>query len=223
VTKIFQAERAQEICVVIDTSRLSGRLVTRDGVTQTVLERYLAAALVLLLAAQKQGDRFGLVAHDDRVRASLRAGSGAAHYAACREALLSLQPAETAPDMAEVARHLRLHLPRRSLLFFLTDLADPVLAEDFARHAPLLARQHLVLVSQLRAAGVARLFTGEKIAPGRDADLYARLAGHIRWDEMRQRLRALKQSGITAAVLDDETFAANLVTQYLRVKRRQAL
>jgi len=251
VTKVFQAERTQEIYVVIDMSRLSGRLVTSPGraaspkppkisqdarggfggttlpppenVTQTVLERYLTAALVLLLAAQKQGDRFGVIAYDDRVRVSLRAGNGAAHYAACREALHALQPAEVTPDMAEVTRHLRMHLRRRALLFFLTDLSDPVLAEDFARHAPLLARQHLMLVSQLRGEGVARLFTGAEVAAGMDADLYAKLAGHMRWDEMRLLMRTLKQQGIAAAVLEDESFAANLVTQYLQVKRRQVL
>ena len=248
VTKVFQAERTQEIYVVIDMSRLSGRLVTFPGraaspkppkisqttrggfgetalpptgnIMQTVLERYLTAALVLLLAAQKQGDRFGVIAYDDRVRVSLRAGNGAGHYAACREALHALQPAEVTPDMAEVTRHLRMQLRRRALLFFLTDLSDPVLAEDFGRHAPLLARQHLMLVSQLRGEGVARLFTGAEVV---DADLYAKLAGHMRWDEMRLLLRTLKQQGIAAAVLDDESFAANLVTQYLQVKRRQAL
>jgi len=121
---------------------------------------------------------------------------------------------------------LRMQLRRRALLFFLTDLSDPVLAEDFARHAPLLARQHLMLVSQLRGEGVARLFTGAEVAAGqggREADLYAKLAGHMRWDEMRLLIRTLKQQGITAAVLEDESFAANLVTQYLQVKRRQVL
>jgi hypothetical protein len=45
----------------------------------------------------------------------------------------------------------------------------------------------------------------------------------MRWEEMRALIRVLKQNGITAAVLDDETFAASFMTQYLRVKRRQAL
>lgn len=223
VTKVFQAERTQEIYVVIDMSRLSGRLVTHEGIAQTVLERYLTAALVLLLAARKQGDRFGVIAYDDRVRVSLRAGNGAAHYAACREALHALQPGEVTPDMAEVARHMRMHLRQRALLFFLTDLGDPVLAEDFARHAPLLARQHLTLVSQLRGPGVEPFFSATARDAGAGRDLYARLAGHMRWEEMRVLIRTLKQGGITACVLEDETFAANLVTQYLQVKRRQAL
>ncbi|MEO7798954.1 MAG: DUF58 domain-containing protein [Opitutaceae bacterium] len=221
VTKIFQAERTQEIYVILDISRLSARPTVTDGVKQTALERCLTAALVLLLAAERQGDRFGLVAHDDRVRLFLRAGRGATHYAACREAALALQPSEATPDMAEIVRHLRSGLRRRALLVFLTDLTDPVLAEDFVKHVRLLARQHLVLVSQLRAPGVAPLFSGPEAAD--EGEIYARLAGHARWDETRALGKKLKPLGVTAAVLENETMAAQLVTQYLRVKRRQSL
>jgi uncharacterized protein (DUF58 family) len=79
ITKVFQVERTQEIYVIIDASRLSARPATQDGRTVTTLERHITAALVLLLAAGRQGDRFGLVTHDARVRTFLRAGSCAWH------------------------------------------------------------------------------------------------------------------------------------------------
>lgn len=221
VTKVFQAERTQEIQVVIDASRLSARPVVQDGIEQTVLERYVTSALVLLIAAERQGDKFGLIAHDDRVRVSVRAGSGAQHYAACREALLSLKPSEATPDLPEIVRHLRMQLRRRALLVFLTDLSDPVLAEDFARHVRLLARQHLVLVGQLRAPEVAPLFTG---ADAQTADdVYRRLAGHTRWAEMRTLAQRLKPLGVSTLLLDNESMAAQLVGHYMEVKARQAL
>ena len=221
VTKVFQAERTQEIYVVIDASRLSARPVTHDGVEQTALERYVTSALVLLIAAERQGDKFGLIAHDDRVRVLVRAGSGAAHYAACREAVLSLRPSEATPDMAEIVRHLRAQIRRRALLFFLSDLTDPVLAEDFAKHVRLLSRQHLVLLGQLRAPEVAPLFSGAETAT--DEEVYRRLAGHARWAESRTLAQKLKPLGVTAALLESETMAAQLVEHYMRVKRRQAL
>ena len=220
ITKVFQTERTQEIYVAIDASRLAGRRIERDGTVQTVLDRYLAAALVLLLAAQKQGDRFGLLAYDDRVRTFLRAGNGARHYGACREALHTLQPSEATPDMAEIVRHLRTGLHRRALLFFLTDLSDPVLAEDFARHARLLARQHLVLVNQVRAPDVAPLFS---TPVDNHAAIAGRLAGHTRWAEAHALAQTLRPLGIAARLLEDESLAGELVTQYLQVKRRQAL
>ncbi|WP_221033063.1 DUF58 domain-containing protein [Actomonas aquatica] len=221
VTKVFQAERTQEIYVVLDTSRLSARPVQMDGITTTVLERYLTSALVLLQAAQRQGDRFGLVAYGSRVRAFLRAGNGAAHYGACREAVHTLQPVPETPDPAEIVRFLRTRLRRRALLFFLTDLSDPVLAEEFARHIGPLARQHLVMINQVRPPGVQPLFAGEAVTE--TAEVYQRLAGHLRWSELRKVSQLLRPQGATVAMMDDEALAGHLVTQYLEVKRRQAL
>lgn len=221
VTKVFQVERTQEVFVVIDASRLSARTLVRDGREVTALERAITAAMVLLLAAQRQGDRFGLVAFDDRVRVFLPAGGGARHYAACRDAVHALQPGEASPDAAEVVRALRQRLRRRALVFILTDLSDPVLAEDFSRHLPLLARQHLVHVNQLCPPEVAPLFTGAEA--GTTEEVYRRLAGHLRWAEASRLATRLRPEGVAVRLLRDEAFAAELLTQYLRVKQRQAL
>jgi uncharacterized protein (DUF58 family) len=221
ITKVFQAERTQEIYVVIDGSRLSARPVEQDGVVRTVLDRYLSAALVLLLAAERQGDRFGLVTFSAGVDVFLRAGRGRSHYGACREAVHALEPDPGTPDPAEIVRALRTRLRQRALLFFLTDLSDPVLAEEFSKHLRPLARQHLVLVNQLRPPEVGPLFSGAEIAD--TAELPGRLAGHVRWAELRATAQALRPLGVTAQVLDNEALAARLVTQYLEVKQRQAL
>jgi uncharacterized protein (DUF58 family) len=186
-----------------------------------VLERYVTSALVLLIAAERQGDKFGLVAHDDRVRICVRAGSGPRHYAACRDALLGLKPSEATPDMPEIVRQIRARFRQRALLFFLTDLSDPVLAEDFAQHARLLARQHLILVGQLPAPEVAPLFRGAEVTTA--DEVYQRLAGHARWAETRLLAQRLKPLGVTTVLLDNETMAAQLVAQYMAVKARQAL
>jgi uncharacterized protein (DUF58 family) len=221
VTKVFQAERTQEIYVIIDASRLSARPVVHAGIEQTVLERYVTSALVLLIAAERQGDKFGLVAYDDRVRVCVRAGTGAKHYAACRDAMLGLRPSEATPDLPEIVRSLRARFRQRALLFFLTDLSDPVLAEDFSKHARVLARQHLVLVGQLPAPEVGPLFTGAEIETA--DDVYRRLAGHVRWAETRALGQKLKTLGVTSVLLDNERMAAQLVGHYMQVKERQAL
>lgn len=220
ITKVFQVERTQEIYVIIDASRLSGRPALQDGQTVTTLERHITAALVLLLAAGRQGDRFGLVTHDARVGTFLRAGSGAAHYGACREAVHALEPSESSPDFAELFALLRTRLRRRSLLVFLTDLGDPVLAEEFTRHVRLLSRQHLVLVNQVRTPGLEPVFAREISS---DEEIHARLAGHFQWREVRDVAARLQPLGVVTAMLDNERLAAELVGQYLQVKRRQIL
>lgn len=221
VTKVFQAERTQEIYVVIDASRLSARPVVHGGIEQTVLERYVASALVLLIAASRQGDKFGLIAHDDRVRLFVRAGVGTRHYAACRDSVLSLRPTEATPDVPEIVRSLRMRLRQRALLFFLTDMTDPVLAEDFVANIRVLSRQHLVLVGLLPPPEVKRLFDGTEVSS--TDDVYARLAGHARWTESRSIAQRLRLLGVTTIALENESMAAQLVSQYMQIKAKQAL
>lgn len=221
VTKVFQVERTQEVYVVIDASRLSARTLVRNGKEVTALERSITAAMVLLLAAQRQGDKFGLVVYDDRVRVFIAAGGGTGHYATCRDAVHALQPGEASPDAAEVVRSLRQRLRRRALVFILTDLSDPVVAEDFSKHLPLLGRQHLVHVNQLCPPEVAPLFTGAEART--TEDVYRRLAGHMRWTEARALAQRLRPAGVAVQLLRDEAYAAELLTQYLKVKQRQAL
>ncbi|WP_404423812.1 DUF58 domain-containing protein [Nibricoccus sp. IMCC34717] len=221
ITKVFQSERTQEIHIVIDASRLSGRGVMQDGRTQPLLERFLSAALLLLIAAERQGDRFGLVVFDNRIRTFIPAGHGDGHYSACREAVAALQPSDAAPDVAELVRSLRTRIRRRSLLFILTDLSDPVVAEDFARLAPPLARQHAVLLSHLPPPDIARLFARPDVT-GTD-DLYDRLAGHERWLELRATERLLIAAGIRTTAVAHEALAASLISQYIEARQRQVL
>src|SRR5207247_1367554 len=89
--------------------------------TASALDRCVIAALVLALAAQRQGDLFGLVAFSDRIVRFLRARNGRAHFNACRDALFALEPESVSPDFDEIAAFLRLRLRRRALLLFFTD------------------------------------------------------------------------------------------------------
>ncbi len=123
ITKVFQVERTQEVYVIVDASRLTGRLQNPDEPAQgTRLDRYIAAALLLGLAAEKQGDLFGLLTFSDSILSFVRARNGKEHYNACREALYRLEPQAVSPDFEEVASYIRLRLRRRALLVFMMTL-----------------------------------------------------------------------------------------------------
>lgn len=236
VTKVFQIERTQEIYVVIDSSRLSARPVpsskfevqgskfpiTHHAPSAThTLEHFITASLILGLAAEKQGDLFGLITFSDQVGTFLRARSGPAHYHACRDALHTLEARTVTPDFEELASFIRLRLRRRALLLFLTSLDDPTLAESFTRGMDLIARQHLVLVNMIQPAGARPLFSDDRVE---NADgLYDRLGGHLRWRQLRELEKTLQRRGVRFALLDPQKFSAQLVTQYLGVKQRQLL
>jgi uncharacterized protein (DUF58 family) len=222
ITKVFQLERTQEVYVILDASRLSGRLqVPGDPAQGTHLDRYIAAALVLGLAAEKQGDLFGLLTFSDRVGGFVRARDGKAHYGACREALYRLEPRGVSPDFEEVISFIRLRLRRRALLIFMTDLDDPVLMESFQKSIDLICGQHLVLVQMLRTEKARPVFTNPEV--GAVDDLYRDLASHLTWRDLRQLTVALQQQGVTLSMPTLDEFSADTIAGYLRVKHRQLL
>ncbi|MEW5722599.1 MAG: DUF58 domain-containing protein [Thermodesulfobacteriota bacterium] len=233
VTKIFQLERTQEVYVILDASRLSARnaelvserrLRPRPGQEEprtTILERFVTAALIMGLAAERQGDLFGLVTFSDRVQAFVRAKNGKAHYNACREALYTLQPRPVTPDFTELFTFIGGRLRRRALLVVLTNMDDPVLAESFARDVHLISRRHLVLANMIRPPDARPLFSRPAVsAPD---DLYRELGGHFLHEKLLETRKVLKQKNTAFALLDNEAMCTELVSQYLSVKQRQAL
>ena len=239
VTKVFQIERTQEVYVILDASRLSARSAAVAGSTlqvahsstggpipgptpdTTALERFVTAALVLGLAAEQQGDLFGLLTFSDRVENFVRAKNGKAHYSACRDALYTLQPKIVTPDFDEVCTFIRLRLRRRALLVFLTSLDDPALAEGFVRNLELIRRQHLVLVNMLQPPGAIPLFTHPD--PASVDELYQHLGGHLLRQNLRELEKVLQRRGVRFSLLDNERLSADLVSQYLSLKQRQLL
>ena len=224
VTKVFHVERTQEVYVVADASRLSARPMAAGGAeadATPVLEQFLAAALTLGLAAEQQGDRFGVVTFADRVEKFVRAGSGQAHYGACRDALYRLQPQAVTPDFDELGTFLRLRLRRRALLIFLTSLDDPAIAASFVRNLEPLRRQHLVLAAMVRPPALRPMFTG---APAGDFDaLYAGLGGHLRWRRLQELRQVLRRHGVQLLLPDRAQLCGELVSQYMAIKQRQLL
>jgi uncharacterized protein (DUF58 family) len=213
IVKVFQLERTQEVYVVVDASRLSAR--------QETLEKYITAALHLGLAAERQGDRFGLVTFSDKVHQFVRARSGKAHYRVCREAIYKLQPRRVSPDFGELFGVIQTVLRRRALLVVLTALDDPVLAESFAQAVKIASRRHLVLVSVAAMPGIRPLFEGPP--PETLDDLYRGVAGQVFWKKVRELRVTLERAGVRFSVLDPARLETELTSLYLDVKRRQAL
>ncbi len=243
VSKVFQVERTQEVYVILDASRLSARPAATAPLLPagaggsvagepgpapepvTVLERYVASTLMLCLAAERQGDLFGLAAFSDQVRQFLRARHGPAHFGTCRETIYALEPAPVSPDFEELGAFLRLRLRRRALLLILTSLDDPTLAESFVRGVESLSRQHLVLVNTLRPAGAVPLFADADggAAVRTTEDVYRRLGGHLQWQRLRESGHRLRRLGVQFTLLDPARMTEQLVTQYVSVKQRQIL
>ena len=217
ITRTYQAERTQEVYIFLDLSRLSARRVSEDP----VLETYINTSLLLGLTAEKQGDHFGLVTFSDQVHTFMKAGSGKAHYNACREALYLARPRKVNPDFENLFTFIRMRMRRRALLVFLTDLRDPVFAETFVQSSDMVSRQHLLLVNMIQEAGIQPLFENDEVATHQD--MMRQLAGHMVWQGLKEVERELSVTGVTLTVSQEDGLTAEVLSQYMRVKQRQLL
>ena len=234
ITKVYQIERTQQIYVIIDASRLSARsseanaLSVNGQETQahaeeftTVLQRFITGALIMALAAERQGDLFGLLTFDDKIRSFLKAKTGKAHFDVCRDALYTLQPQRVSPDFSELFTFIGTKIRRRALLVFLTHLDDPVLADSFTQRIDLISRNHVVLVNMIKPMVVKPLFAPESVSTVND--IYNNLGGHMAWRQIRETQKVLQRRGVGFAMLNNENLCSEMVSQYLTMKRRQVL
>lgn len=229
ITKVFQVERTQEVYIIIDSSRLSARNINiatgsehnNTGRSETVIDRFITSALVMGIAAERQGDQFGILNFSDRINSFIRAKNGRAHYNICRDMLYTLESQTVSPDFDELFSFISRKMRRRALLIFLTGLDDPLLAETFVKNMDLIRRKHLVIVNMLKPARVQPLFSQADVQSL--DNIYENLGGHIIRNDLLELEKALKRRGVHFSLLNNEKMCAQLVSQYMSVKQRQVL
>lgn len=145
VTMEFEAERGQQLILLVDT----GRLMTAPAGNLTKLDHAVNAALLLAWVAQKEGDRVGLETFSDRVKTYLPPRPGKAQMRALNEVLYRVRGEYTEPDFGAALSMVAKRVGRRSLVVVLTDLLEKELSRELVGHAVRLARRHLVLVVAL--------------------------------------------------------------------------
>lgn len=233
ITKVYQIERMQQVYLIMDASRLSARRSDRNphdrfkdedkniSHVSTILDRFVTAGLIMGLAAERQGDLFGILTFSDRVQGFIKAKSGKPHYRACREILHTLQPQSVSPDFSELFTFIGMQIRQRSLLIFLINLDDPVLVESFIQNIDLVSKRHLILVAMLKPFAARPLFSSSSIESVND--LYGDLGAHFLWESLCETEKVLQRRGIGLALLDNEKMSAQLVSQYINIKQRQVL
>ncbi|HVP15475.1 MAG TPA: DUF58 domain-containing protein [Terriglobales bacterium] len=140
--KRFVEERELTVLLVVDVTRSM-----RFGTTG-VEKRELAAELcaVLALAAQRHNDRVGLVLAGRRVEHFVRPARGRSHVLRLLRDVLSAEARAGPGDTREAVRFLLRTARRHSVIFWISDFADPLEARDWR----VLGRRHDVTALLLR-------------------------------------------------------------------------
>lgn len=216
ITKVHQVERSQAIWIVVD----AGRLLRARVAGLSKLDYAINAALSLAQVALYSGDRVGLLAYGRETRQRLPAARGSAHLRALVEQLAVVRSEAYEADHLGAAFALVSAQKRRSLVVWITDLAETAMTPDVIQGAYQLMPQHLVLFCVIGNPDLTRLATTR---PADARGMYE----HVAAQEMVQRrellLRQLRQHGALAHEMEPGKLSTALVNHYLDVKERSLL
>jgi uncharacterized protein (DUF58 family) len=216
ITKEETVERSQTVMLIVDC----GRAMTQMAGRFSRLEHVLSAALVLGDVAATGGDRVGLLAFDDTVRAFVPPQREAGAIRKMRTALSALEATSTEPDYAAAFRLLATRQRRRALLVFFTDVMDVRSARTLVSYASRAAQRHVLVVVAIQ--------NEELLAAARPTDsgslaLFRSAAAEELVREREEALSRMRQVGVSVLDVPPSRMAAAAVNRYLEIKARGAL
>ncbi len=216
VTKVYQIERSQAVWIVVDAGRLLRAKVS--GISK--LDYAVNAALSLAQVALYSGDRVGLLAYGRKPQQRLAAGRGTPHLRALLERLALVRGEHAEADHGRAAEALLATQKRRSLIVWLTDLAETPTIPDVIESALRMTSRHLVLFGVIGQPDLAQLAAR---TPQTETEMYR----HAAAQELVQRrdvlLRRLRQQGALALEISPGRLSTALVNHYLEIKERSLL
>jgi uncharacterized protein (DUF58 family) len=209
-------ERSQTVISLIDC----GRAMTQLAGHYSRFEHVLSAALVLSDVAATSGDRVGLLAFDDQIRASMPPQRGDRALRGLHRALSGLEPTLTEPDYASAFRVLATSQRRRALVVFFTDVVDVRSAKSFIAYAGRAAQRHLLVVVAIQ--NEALMAAARPSTEGATA-LYQSAAAEELVHERDDALARMRGAGLVVLDVAPSRMAAAVVNRYLEIKARGQL
>jgi uncharacterized protein (DUF58 family) len=216
ITRQYQTEKSQAVWLVIDAGRL---LRTRVG-PYTKLDYATSTALALAQLALFSGDRVGMLAYGQSIQQRVGLGRGASHMRNLLEALAIVVPEAAEADHLRATATLNHMQPRRSLILWMTDLAETAMRPEVIDGASQLLRRHLLLFVAIGQPDVQRFADAR---PETTREMYRSAASQElvqRRELLLARLRG--QGALTLETTPEGTMSA-VLNRYLLVKEQGLL
>ncbi len=216
VTRVYQMERSQTVWVVID----SGRLMRARVGKLSKLDQAVNSALSLAQVALYSGDRVGMIAYGRGIRQQLPAAKGSAHLRQLIEQLALVHEEGSEADHLQMAGRLLTDQKRRSLIVWLTDLAETAMTPEVIEAASMMMPRHLVLFVVIGQPDLGELASK---SPKSESEMY-RIAAAQEMVHRRELLLArLRERGALAMEVSSGSVSPVLVNAYLQIKERSQL
>jgi uncharacterized protein (DUF58 family) len=216
VTKIYQVERSQTVWIVLDAGRLLRARVNGPSKLDYAVNAGLSLAHVALLS----GDTVGLLAYGRRIQQRLPPGRGSAHLRMLVESLSLVHSEWSEADHLRATDTLLTAQKRRSLVVWLTDLAETPATPEVIEGAIQISSRHLVLFGVISQPELNAL--GRK-SPENIVQMYDHAAAIEMIHRRELLLRRLRQQGVMAMEVSPGGLATEIVNRYLDIKERSLL
>jgi uncharacterized protein (DUF58 family) len=216
VTRVYQMERSQTVWIVID----SGRLMRARVGSFSKLDKAVNSALSLAQAALYSGDRVGLIAYGRGIRQQVPAAKGSAHLRQLIERLALVHEEGAEADHLHMAGRLLTDQKRRSLIVWLTDLAETAMTPEVIEAASMMMPRHLVLFVVIGQPDLGEL--ASKV-PHSEPEMYRVAAAQEMLHRRELLLSRLRERGALAMEVSYGSVSPVLINAYLQIKERNQL
>ena len=229
IMRQYQTERSQPVWIVLDCGRLMrsrvaastpkmrGPIPAPDRRVHSKLDYACTTAVALAQLALYSGDRVGLLAYGQGVQQRLLPGRGGAHLRQLIESLAQLRAETGEADHLRATATLNRLQPRRSLILWITDLAETAMRPEVIDGALQLLRRHVLLFVAMAQPEVEQIASAR---PKNVEQMFLSAAAQEMAGRRELLLARLHEQGALTMDLDPDALTSSVLNQYLTVKER---
>jgi uncharacterized protein (DUF58 family) len=216
ISRQYEAERSQNIVLLLDTGRNMLQAVQK----MAKLDYVVNTALMLAYVAAAGDDKVGLMAFDAEVRVYLPPAKSKAQVYGILESLYNLDARMVETDYKAAFQNLATRWRRRSLIVLFSDLVDPDSSAQILDAVPMLSDSHRVVCVTVSDPNI--LAAAQSI-PEDSAGVYQKAVAVQVLQERRAAISVLKRRGVWTIDSPPEALSADLINHYLDLKARSLI
>ncbi|HKW41248.1 MAG TPA: DUF58 domain-containing protein [Gemmatimonadales bacterium] len=216
ITRQYEAERRQQVLLVLDT----GRLLTAEIAGVSRLDYVVQAALELAYAAAQHDDNVGVMAFADGVQHFVPPQRGRLGVKRVLDVLAVVEPTLVEPDYPGAFRYLAARNRKRALTVLFTDVIDRFASEALVANIASLRPRHLPLAVTLKNPELERAAAQR---PVEAHQAFRKAAAEELLGARDQALGHMRRAGVLVLDVPPDKAAQAVVAKYLDLKRRGRL
>jgi uncharacterized protein (DUF58 family) len=220
VIRRYQTERSQAVWIVLDAGRLMrSRIQPAAGTAQSVahskLDYACSTAVALAQLALYSGDRVGLLVYGRGLQQRVLPGRGSAHLRILVEGLAQAQAEASEADHLRATAVLNRLQPRRSLILWVTDLAETAMRPEVVDGALGLLHRHVLLFVAMAQPDITAI---AETQPRNTEQMFRAAAAQELAGRRELLLARLREQGALTLDLDPRSLTSAVLNEYLKIK-----